>query len=217
MSTPFFGQVKQRNYGLNFVKNDLILQLDDDVLLDESCLKNLVNTYVTFGEKCVVGPQFRYFDGVSAWPIRSFLYQIFATVFWGSKIGEKRFGTINEIGCGHGVDFSIYKGDYKEVEWLSGGCVLQHKSSKLKEMHFPFEGKAYCEDLMQSLIQLKNGLTHICVKKAVCRIQKDSPTHENYNLKADFMARRYVLDLMGKRKIRLYIWYALKKIHWYFK
>lgn len=138
----------------------------------------------------------------------------FSSIFWGSKMGVKRFGTINGVGCGHGVDFSVLKGDYKEVEWLSGGCVLQHRSTKLKELHFPFEGKAYCEDLMQSILQAKKGLTHICVRTSVCWIKKEPLNQINYKLNADFLARKHVLDLMGRRKTRLYIWYLLKKLMW---
>lgn len=215
--SPFFGQVRQRNYGFSFAKNDLIVQLDDDILLDRDCLKNLINTYENFGMKCTVGPQFRYLDGSLVWPIRSIFYQTFTSIFWGSKIGIKRFGTINGVGCGHGVDFSVYKDRYKEVEWLSGGCVLQHTTSKLNELHFPFEGKAYCEDLMQSILETKKGLRHICDGNAVCWIKREPLNHKNYNLYSDFQARKHVLNLIGKGKTRLYIWYALKKLIWIFK
>lgn len=217
-STPFFGQVKQRNYGVDIAKNNTILQLDDDVILDRDCIKNLVDAHESFGINSAVGPQFKYFSGDLVSPIRSFFYQMFSSLFWGSKKGASRFGTINGVGCGHGVDFSVQNTDFLRVDWLSGGCVLQNRSSRLDELHFPFEGKAYCEDLMQSLIQTKkNSVAHFCIASAICWIKKEDLNCSNYNLNADYRAREHVLRLMGKGRIRLNIWYLLKKVSWLLK
>lgn len=217
-STPFFGQVRQRNYGVGIAKNNTILQLDDDIILDQDCIKNLIVAHESFGINSAVGPQFKYFNGDVVSPIRSNFYQLFSSLFWGSKKGASRFGTINSIGCGHGVDFSVQNTDFLGVDWLSGGCVLQNRSSMLDELHFPFEGKAYCEDLMQSLIQTKKkSVTHFCIASAICWIKKDNLSFTNYNLSADYRAREHVLRLMGKSTIRLYIWYCLKKVSWLLK
>ena len=50
------------------------------------------------------------------------------------------------------------KTHYDEVNWLPGGVLILRVKDLVMEDYFPFEGKAYCEDLIHSFFLKKKGL-----------------------------------------------------------
>ena len=62
LNCPKRGQVAQRIFGFKNAKNELVLQLDDDVILQKTCLYILVK-YIERHQSSSVGPQI--YDAVS--------------------------------------------------------------------------------------------------------------------------------------------------------
>ena len=55
IKSKFKGQVKQRIEGFKYLKNDIVVQLDDDIILKHDCLERLINVLINNGD-CAVSP-----------------------------------------------------------------------------------------------------------------------------------------------------------------
>ena len=160
VKTPFCGQVRQRAFGFSLVKYPFVLQLDDDLELDKACLVNLVK-FLNSNPDCSVSPSL--LDKASgkmsshlSKPSSSsgFLYRI---LFWviNGNLGYLP-GKISKAGVN--IGFSNTIGEPYEVEWLPGGCALHFKKHLITYDYYPYVGKAYAEDLLQSFLLKKNGI-----------------------------------------------------------
>ena len=58
IKTNFFGQVQQRVEGFKHVKNELVLQLDDDIEININDIKELMRHLNKLDDKSSIGPQF---------------------------------------------------------------------------------------------------------------------------------------------------------------
>ncbi len=165
---PQKGQVSQRAFGFSKAKNNLVLQMDDDIHLRPDCLANL--------ERCIrrknaiaVGPKL--YDRVTG-EYRSFLQPFgrplgaFERLLGWVINGREGFqaGCISRAGVNIGLP-EEFPND-AEVEWLPGGCVLHHRDNLILENYYPFSGKAFAEDLFHSHLLRKKGISLYRCKEA---------------------------------------------------
>ena len=168
------GQVSQRIEGFNNATKKYVLQLDDD------CFMNIISFFKLFyslkknGLNCAVGPI--YYDIKSPLnPIhkinnsflglfKRFILFILANV----PMGSNRMGTISELGTNYGVDPNFLLKENLKVQWLPGGCILHYNKNLILKNYYPFEGKAYCEDLIHSHFLKKNKISLFNVNKTFC-------------------------------------------------
>ena len=182
IKTPFSGQVAQRAFGFKFVKNDLVLQLDDDIHLDRNCLKNLVEFILEHPESSV-GPKFL---ERSTLKYHSYLYKDtdkfsfldkISFYILNGKIGYVA-GQLSKAGVFMGVP---EKPDiWLRMGWLPGGCVLHRKANLILENYYPIKGKAYWEDLFYSDILKSNGITMHRVGTAVSTVDFSNNQYMNF-------------------------------------
>ncbi len=203
----FMGQVNQRIYGFGLTKTEFVIQLDDDIIVDYYCFDSLLQAYKGLTGRRIVGPSFFFTDGSYAYNKPSFLNKLLSLFLF----IKTKPATISSIGYGYGVNFSNVLDNYHESEWLAGGCILFHRDDLPNQVHFPFSGKAYCEDLIFSVLIRKKQFRIYIVKNAICYIEKPVLNSNNYDLDCDFGARKYLLSVLNISTLKLQIWYHLKK------
>jgi glycosyltransferase involved in cell wall biosynthesis len=212
------GQVAQRVEGFKNVKYDFVLQIDDDIIVSDSLVKNLVNVLKSSCEKSVAAPG--YFDiksgnSLHQKPRMGALYKAYLFLINGNLdyIG----GSVTNAGLNFGVDTTLINQDILEVGWVPGGCLMHRKENLIVENYFPFKGKAYCEDLIHSYLLKAKGLKLLISREAQCWTQVDS-TYQSFSqlLKNKFdelRKRKYFVRLSGGSLARMYVFFWLNLAH----
>jgi cellulose synthase/poly-beta-1,6-N-acetylglucosamine synthase-like glycosyltransferase len=213
VATPCRGQVAQRAYGFGLVRQPLVLQMDDDILIEPAHLREMIDSLQRLGAGNVVAPIYRdlgtrclhtYMGG---WSGR--VQDIYAAIICGAKWGTRRMGTLSPAGVSYGVDEHLCTAQAVPAEWLPGGCVLSFREDLVTDAFFPFPGKAYCEDLIHSLLRRQRGLKLWVLPKLYCRTAAPPPQMLSWKeMRADLRARRYVVRLAGGSQLRLALWFA---------
>ena len=91
---------------------------------------------------------------------------------------------------------------YNEVDWIPGGCVIHRKENLLLFDYFPFKGKAFYEDVIQSIYLRKSGVKLLIDKQAVAGIDPYeavpfSPWQPIDDFKKYYHYRKHVVALSG--------------------
>lgn len=208
------GQVAQRAVGFQSASHDVIMQLDDDMLVDEHCIAHLLESLKTHGTKVAVAPSLvNRATGESVYKKPEYNKAIEKLYYWvmNGTAGYQE-GTIDKSGSAVGVDPGAINGKLFDVEWLPGGCVMHYKTNVVLENFYPFEGKAYCEDIIHSYYLKNRGLRLIVDSRAICGMESISsanygPREFIMNLTLDFRARRYFMRLSSRKYLRMYFFY----------
>ena len=216
--TKYYGQVLQRAEGFKFVTQDYVLQLDDDLEFDGDSLYNLYNEFKKLDKYAVLGPQyyninkekFCYENLKGINKIESYLVEF---LLGGSKFGKYRMGKISKAGNNFGYDINYMKNDVVKVEWLAGGCLLHHKKNLITKNYFPFSGKAYCEDLIHSVLLRKNNINLYLTKNIICKLEDTFEPTLPLEILREKTARCYLLILINGSITK----YRLRRLYWAFK
>ena len=210
IKSKFKGQVKQRIEGFKYVKNDIVVQLDDDIILKHDCLERLINVLNNNGD-CAVSPNL--FDINKKKSI------------YNRKQGLKRkiFNLIShgKVNISHGIitnsgfeSYPILNENNQGIistDWLVGGCVMHLKKNLIMKDYFEFQGKAFCEDLYHSLLLKKNGIELFIDSSAIAylNIEKESMFSYFYNLKNDIQIRKKLVLRENLNVFRMYLVYTI--------
>jgi hypothetical protein len=100
-----------------------------------------------------------------------------------------------------------------KVEWLAGGCILHRKENLITENYFPFSGKAYCEDLMHSILLRKNNIDLWITKNVVCELDALIENETIIQKLQEKIAIEYTIHLMNGSRFR----YLLRSIYFSIK
>jgi hypothetical protein len=188
------------------------MQLDDDLIVDQDCLKYLLDSLQHYGPRAAVSPSL--VDAMSGESIykRPNRNKIIETLYNRVMNGSAGYqqGRIQKSGGAVGVDPQLEKRDSYQVEWLPGGCVLHHKANLVFDDFYPFKGKAYCEDIIHSHYLTSRGITPIIEPRALCGIEPASDATYTVgeflrDVVADYRARRYFIRLTARHPFRLYL------------
>lgn len=208
------GQVAQRAIGFQRASCDVVMQLDDDVVIDEGCVEHLLDTLMAQGPKTAVAPSLiNLATGVSFYRKKNrkrILDKIYYWVMNGS--GGYQPGKINKAGVNVGVDPEGAGSEVCDVEWVAGGCVMHHRKNLVLEAFYPFEGKAFCEDLIHTHILKSRGIRLVIDLRASCRSKVIPETSQTWreivrSMRADYRARRYFLRISSRQSFRIYFFY----------
>ena len=208
------GQVAQRAVGFQNASHDIVMQLDDDLIVDVDCISHLLKTFKVHNPKVGVAPALM--NHVN----RQSIYKKFDTniilqkmYYWlmNGKDGYQP-GIITQCGSVIGVGPQNNNERIFEVEWLAGGCIMHHKENLILTNYYPFEGKAYYEDIIHSHYLRKVGIKLIVDVNAHCWMEP--PLQQNGSvvqfikqLKSDFQARKYTMQLLSRMTFRIYLFY----------
>jgi glycosyltransferase involved in cell wall biosynthesis len=160
MKTAQKGQVIQRILGFQKSTSKYTLQLDSDVIVDKFMVENL-KKFLKSNPRTCVGPVI--FRSKDQKPY-SFLSsdcnvynrrqkKVITWILNGSEGYQS--GTITRGGVGFGPDIKAIETD---VQWLPGCCIMHETDNLITNDFYPWEGKAYGEDLFHSYHISKNGI-----------------------------------------------------------
>ncbi len=203
--SKYKGQVKQRIEGFKNVKNDIVLQIDDDIILKEDCLERLINV-LNNKRNCAVSPNL--FDIKKNKSIYERDQGLKRKIF--NLISHGKFNINKGIITNSGFEaYPIFSENNKEIvstEWLVGGCVMHFKKNLILNDYFKFEGKAYCEDLYHSILLKRNGIKLFIDPSSIAylKIEKEKFISYIFNLKNDIRIRK---NLVLKENLNIYRMY----------
>ena len=204
LKTKTKGQVAQRAEGFLRAKHEYILQTDDDIILENNCIKELIHCSSKH-DKIAVGPKIFDLNNRYHSPRlkshNSSLYENFIFYLINGKSGYQA-GKISSAGIAMGTPDDSK--DYN-VDWLPGSCILHKKNNLIKYNYYPYLGKAYSEDILHSMILKKNNIFLVRSAKAKCNVDLNS----GINMSSVFLEFYCVL------RIGLYILKTKKNIYRY--
>lgn len=215
LKTLIKGQVAQRVIGFKEAAGDFVLQVDDDILLNESCIEELIKTLKSNGRKSVAGAAF--YEVSTDKPLYKKIEKnkILQNLYYWLVNGKDGYmqGIIDKAGMSIGVNYTTLTEDEFMVEWLAGGCVAHYKDNLILEDFYPYKGKAYCEDLIHSYLLSSVGCKLVVNKYAKCHIDIFRSHELSFNeywdfFKSDYKARAYFVGLSDKSLLRMHFHYA---------
>lgn len=210
------GQVAQRAIGFRNASHDVVMQLDGDILVDKHCIEHLLKTLRMLGTKVAVAPSLmRLSTGESAHkePERN---KILLKVYYWLMNGSAGYqpGRIDKSGSAVGIDPKNAHNESFDVECLAGGCVMHYRKNLVLDNFYPFEGKAYYEDVIHSYYLKSKGVSLKVISGARCWLEpipSSNYGHIEYlkYLVSDYRARKYTMRLYSRRSLRIYLFYLV--------
>ena len=210
VKVPGWGQVRQRAYGFSQVKCPYVLQIDDDVELEKQCLQRMVN-FISNRKDLAICPSL--LDNITGKPSEhlskpkedsGYLYKFLFQVINGRK-GYKA-GKISLAGVNMAHDVNAT--EPYEVDWVPGGCVLHVKENLVIYNYYPFNGKAFSEDLFHSVLLRRKGVKLYHLPSAIAKLDNTSIKAGSFSelVKIFFSVIRVMFrfaSFSGSSKIRL--------------
>ena len=219
LQTPFYGQVGQRAEGFKHAISEIVIQIDDDINVEQNCIRQLVDTLLETGpDSCVAPLMYNNINGesVAFSSKKKWLNRFFYWIINGNNRVQP--GTISRAGTGIGHFYDSESNRYYETEWLAGGCVAHYRKNLITEDYYPYSGKAFCEDLIHSVLLKRKGCRLILEPRARCGIEVQQTNNltlrEYVSLQYQgYMANRYFVKMNNNSIIRLNIYYFLLVIN----
>jgi glycosyltransferase involved in cell wall biosynthesis len=190
VAAPQKGSAKQRNYGIEMAKNEIIGFADDDILLEPKCIENLyrglIGTQRCGGINAVISNQ-------SFHPLGTISKMVYRAM--GINIDQPLYGKC----VGPVITFLpayLQEVDVVKVDWLNTTCTLYRKEAlpnPVFDEHFT--GYSLMEDLALSL---RVGKNWILLNSPSAVIYHDTqPGEEKNNLlimgEMDLVNRYYIM------------------------
>lgn len=154
ITTTELGQVKQRLIGISHAKGEYILQSDSRIFWTTSALEKLYNEALNSDKMNVFSPRTIETDEIEPTILNDFIEKI-DTRTLDTNTNEtsifRKSGFIRSPYC-----YDLGMKVLHRSEWINGIC-LYHRSLAAKCNYYPFEGKAYCEDVLNSMRLIKLG------------------------------------------------------------
>lgn len=206
------GQVAQRLLGFQAAKSEYVLQLDSDIVLEKDCLAILMH-HIGQHKKLAVGPARFDYD------TKAYISYLEPGTRGTSKLEEKILYFLANGRAGFqagkisksGINFGVPKTDNNQiVEWLMGSCILHRRDNLILQDFYPFESKAYAEDLFHSKMLTDNHITLCFVGGAKILVKKPSYNFGNFKflLKEQLQCLRVMRFFNKKYKKNIFRFYC---------
>jgi glycosyltransferase involved in cell wall biosynthesis len=203
--SPKSGQVHQRVLGISQATSEFVIFMDDDIEFGCRLFEKLMEHVVMFNP-CVVSPLIFNFNQTPLYKKPTKITKVIDFLIHGFSLKSLRSGRIGLSGFPKYVHLDDFKSSSFEVEWLPGGVQAVKRSLFPKQNYYPYEGKAYCEDLFLSEIYKKKCIKMLVLPEKV--YTEVSPLQSSYkSLYFDFKARLSYVIYTKKSVIRMTLWY----------
>ena len=208
--TEFMGQVAQRAYGFKKTKTKFVMQLDSDIILGEQTIERLYK-FLLNRKKIAVSPillpnNIKQYQNIN--PLIKLLrnYLIFGKF-------KSTMGVITSIGYNSWFENRDFKNNFYNVEWLPGGCILFRKKELIEKNFYPYEGKAYCEDILHSiLLRQKNINLYLLTYEKLENIGYSNIKLSFFEKLKEFKIRLYILRKIKGSYFRFFLWFLIYAI-----
>ena len=112
-----------------------------------------------------------------------------------------------------GTNFGVNPGEVVSnkifVDWQPGGCILHKKANLILSNYYPFEGKAYCEDIVLSFLLRQSGIKLVVSTKAKCMTHMNPRLNLKYELAPIVKQRLYFVKLANLSIVRMFTYYVI--------
>lgn len=218
------GQVYQRSIGFEAASGELVLQLDDDFKFDSDVLDVLVQTLLALGPGHVISPLYRdSLTGIfseSDHRLIGGLRSVYLSLLGGLPRGKEKFGAFSPLTCSLGVCLKYLDSPLHKVGWLPGGFVFQYSCDLIHGNFYPFQGKAYGEDLLHSELRRVRGLRQFIVSEVFVYTRlahQGVPSRRENSRVALLLSGLHVLhrrweiaNLLHARKSSMYLYFSVE-------
>lgn len=218
VATECRGQVAQRAIGFKEASCDYVMQLDDDLSVNKDCVENLVRSLSVLGPRAAIAPALFWISSGESFYKSPANKRLLSWYYWllNGRFGY-RPGKITAAGTNIGIDPSSVDADVSEVDWVAGGCVLHRKENLILDNFYPFQGKAFCEDIIHSHYLKERGISLFVASKAICwlenpRLGSQAWTAFLRDLVFDFKARRFYVRLTSRSQLRMWAYYLVNLV-----
>lgn len=209
------GQVFQRSIGFQVAKSNLVMQFDDDCIASPSLISTLKSKFINDNNKIAVAPAIINESDKKASFYKRDKIKIFEIIY--SFILNGTFsikpGTVTKAGVNFGVDFNKQQAVELEVDWIPGGCMMLKKENLITFNFYPFEGKAFCEDLIHSYYLRKFGVKLLIIgtEKCLTKLEVDNTSLKKIFKEVidDFKIRKFYLNLSNSFSYRLCFYFLI--------
>ena len=208
--TDFMGQVAQRAYGFKKTNTEFVMQLDSDIILSEQTIERLYK-FLLNRKKIAVSPillpnNIKQYQNIN--PLTKLLrnYLIFGQF-------KSKIGVITSIGYNSWFENKDFKNNFYNVEWLPGGCIIFRKKDLIKKSFYPYKGKAYCEDILHSILLREKKINLYLLTNV--RVKNIGYTHNKLSLfekLKEFKIRFYILRKLKGSYFRFFLWFLIYAI-----
>lgn len=185
----FRGQVRQRIFGFEHASCDIVIQLDDDIFVDPYCFENLVETIQNSDNKIVVAPLFKFNDSKKSCYNKDSKWFLLNRIIHGRNYLKS--GKITASGLNMGIFHDEGNNRLFESDWVPGGCLAHKKCNLILENYYPFNGKAYFEDVYHSVLLRNKSVKLFVDNKAICLIEPYEKTNFKSNLEEFLFFKKY--------------------------
>jgi hypothetical protein len=213
LGVDFRGQVRQRIFGFKHVSYDIVIQLDDDIFVDPYCFENLIETIYNSDEKIAVAPLFKFNDTRNSCYTNDYKRVLLHKIIHGKNFLKS--GKITASGLPMGIFHNELDKRLFESDWVPGGCVVHKKCNLILENYYPFNGKAYFEDVYHSVLLRNKSVKLLVDNKAICLIELYEKTNFKSNLEEFLYFKKYrkhLLRLLNGNFFHLNLEYFLQII-----
>ena len=181
-------QVAQRILGFKNARCNYVMQLDADIIFKFNTLKILIESYLEYDSNIAIGPFYKKSTIQRKNKLKQLIFSYFVSREKKNIVWDTWFFN----------DYKDKDNEIFETRWLPGGCILFEKKNLILKNYYPFNGKAYDEDLLHSVILKNNDIKLIHCGQAHCYSLEDSYYHDNLNKLV-----RYILRVLKvKNKVR---------------
>ena len=189
LGVDFRGQVRQRIFGFKQASYDIVIQLDDDIFVDPNCFENLIETIQNSDEQIAVAPLFKFNDSKKS------CYNIDSKWFLLNRIihGSNYLKSGKITAAGFPIGIFHDEGDNRlfESDWVPGGCLAHKKCNLILENYYPFNGKAYFEDVYHSILLRNKSVKLLVDNMAICLIEPYEKINFKSNLEEFLYFKKY--------------------------
>lgn len=227
--SKYKGQVAQRIEGFKIAKNKFIVQMDDDIILEKNCLE-IMRNFIKNNHHIAISAHFHniiskksIYSKVDNRSFSNFFSLSELNYFYNKiKMGNKSYlnGDISISGFETYPNFQNHKEPFVSG-CIPGGCVMHLRKNLILSNFFPFQGKAYCEDLFHSIALKQNNikLYYHPDAKVFLELEDIKSNFKMFikHLKADFAIRKNLVQQNKFSKSRMLLVYLIKLLSYLFK
>ena len=227
--SKYKGQVAQRIEGFKIAKNKFIVQMDDDIILEKNCLE-IMRNFIKNNHHIAISAHFHniiskksLYSKVDNRSFSNFFSLSKLNYFYNKiKMGNKSYlnGDISISGFETYPNFQNHKEPFVSG-CIPGGCVMHLRKNLILSNFFPFQGKAYCEDLFHSIALKQNNikLYYHPDAKVFLELEDIKSNFKMFikHLKADFAIRKNLVQQNKFSKSRMLLVYLIKLLSYLFK